>query len=69
MFLSHFVVIISILNIISFWHTLTNVCKIAKNNVPHRLLIVNEGHCNTSFSFIFTYLIINIFDLPSLSTT
>lgn len=43
--------------------------KIAKNNVPHRLFIANEGHCNATFCLIFTYLIINVFDLPSLSTT
>ena len=43
--------------------------KTAKTDIPHRFFIANEGLCNTTFYFIFTYLIINTFDFPSLSTT
>ena len=69
MYSTLFVVIISILNIISFWHTLTNVCKTHKIEVPHRLKTACEGLWNAIIYNNFIYLTISVFDLPSLSIT
>ena len=43
--------------------------KTVKTEVPHRLFIAIEGLRNAVLCFNITYLIINVFDLPSSSIT